>query len=247
VPVLASSKRPIRRAGEGTLLVAEHLALHQVLGDRGAIHAHEGAVAPRAPAVDRRGHQLLPRARLAHQEHARIGRRYAGDHLAHLLHLRARSHHVARERVVLAQRLRFAPCGAQLERRAQRQQHALGRERLLEEGERAELRRLHGVAQSRAPAHHHHGDLRIVRAQRGERRHPVHASGHHEVEQHRVGLVLHGGRHPRGAVGGLAYRKSFAAEQRADHPADVGLVVDDQDLSHSASSPPPGVRTTASS
>ena len=66
---------------------------------------------------------------------------------------------------VRAQRARLAPRLPQLDRGRQREQHALGRERLLEEGERAELGGAHRVAQARAPAHHHHGQVGEPRAQ----------------------------------------------------------------------------------
>ena len=39
---------PVRRAGERAALVAEHLALHEIARDRGAVDAHERPVAPRA-------------------------------------------------------------------------------------------------------------------------------------------------------------------------------------------------------
>ena len=51
VPPFAAWKKPSRSllgAGEGALAVAEELALHQVLGDRAAVHRRRTALAPRA-------------------------------------------------------------------------------------------------------------------------------------------------------------------------------------------------------
>ena len=56
-------------AGERALLVAEQLALEQVLGQRGAVLADEELVAPRALIVHGRGDELLAGAGLALDEH----------------------------------------------------------------------------------------------------------------------------------------------------------------------------------
>ena len=52
-------------AGERALLVAEELALDQLLGDGRAVHLDEGLVLAQAVAVDGAGHQLLAHAALA--------------------------------------------------------------------------------------------------------------------------------------------------------------------------------------
>jgi hypothetical protein len=53
------------RAGEGPLLVAEELALQQVLGDGPAVHADEGAVPAVGVGVDEPGQHALAGAGLA--------------------------------------------------------------------------------------------------------------------------------------------------------------------------------------
>ena len=68
VPPSASSKSP--RAigvgvGEGALLVAEELALQQVLGDGAAVDRDERAALARARAVERARDELLADAALA--------------------------------------------------------------------------------------------------------------------------------------------------------------------------------------
>ena len=166
---LEPADSPIRRAGERALLVPEHLALHEIARDRRAVHAHEWAVAPRALRMNRRRDQLLPGPRLTRDEHAGVGRRHARDQLPHARHRGARADHLAREPEILAQRARLAPHAPQLERRREREQHPLGRQRLLEEVERAELRRLHRVAQAGPAAHHDHGHIGRRLAQAGQR------------------------------------------------------------------------------
>ena len=59
-------------AGERALPVAEELALHQVLGDRAAVHGDERLLGARAAAVDHPRGELLAAARLAVDEHRRL-------------------------------------------------------------------------------------------------------------------------------------------------------------------------------
>src|SRR5262249_54016635 len=66
-------------AGERALLVTEELALEGRLGERGARRADERPARAPAAVVDRRRAHLLARARLAGDEHRRIGRRHLGD------------------------------------------------------------------------------------------------------------------------------------------------------------------------
>ena len=63
-------------AGEGPLLVAEELALQQVLRKGRHVDGHEGAVLPAGGPMDRVGEQLLAGAGLAHQQDGAL----AGGH-----------------------------------------------------------------------------------------------------------------------------------------------------------------------
>ena len=65
-------------AGEGALPVAEHLALEQRLGQRGAVDRHQRPARPPAVLVDELGDDLLAGAALAADEHRGVG----GGHLA---------------------------------------------------------------------------------------------------------------------------------------------------------------------
>ena len=63
------------RAGERALLVAEQLALEQVLGNRGAVDRDEALAAPRRQVVQRAREQLLAGAAFAQQQDGRAGAR----------------------------------------------------------------------------------------------------------------------------------------------------------------------------
>ena len=69
-------------------------------------------------------------------------------------------------------------------------------------------------------------------AERLQRGQPVRARRHHQVEEDGVGFrLVH--RQERGvAVGRLGHDMPLGAQQRAEHPADVGFVVDEEDGGH---------------
>ena len=70
-----------RRSSEGPTLIAKDLALHQMLGERGAIDCFEWSLAPGAVIVDRTGGQLFPCPGLTGDEY---GDARAGDGFDHL-------------------------------------------------------------------------------------------------------------------------------------------------------------------
>src|SRR2546422_320638 len=78
-------------------------------------------------------------------------------------------------------------------------------------------------------AHHDDGTVGGALADLLERRQPVRARRHHQIEQHNIGRVFREPHHRRVAVGRFDRFKTVRLEQRADHAADVGLVVDEQD------------------
>ena len=74
-----------RRAREGALLVAEQLALEQVLGQRRAVHLDEAACRARRELVQRARDDLLADAALALDQHRDVG---VGDLLEQRAHAR---------------------------------------------------------------------------------------------------------------------------------------------------------------
>jgi hypothetical protein len=77
------------RAGEGSLLMAEQLRLDQLLGQGGAIQAHEGRIAPGPHGHDGLGHQLLAGPALPPDHDAGIALRHALDRVIDPQHLLA--------------------------------------------------------------------------------------------------------------------------------------------------------------
>src|SRR5690606_7509214 len=73
-------------AREGALLVAEELALHQLRGDRRAVHGDEGTLGPPAAAVDGARHQLLAGPGLAEDRDRGQGGSDALDAVENLPH-----------------------------------------------------------------------------------------------------------------------------------------------------------------
>src|SRR5690606_36724056 len=81
---LLEQAAPVRyRSREGSLHVAEELALQQRLGERGAVDRHERTARPVGELVDRSCHQLLAGPRLASDQHRRGRRRDPLDQVVH--------------------------------------------------------------------------------------------------------------------------------------------------------------------
>ena len=211
---LESADSPRDGARERSALVAEHLALDEVARDRGAIDAHEWAIAARTGLVHGGRHQLLARSGLTADEHARIRWRDAGDQLRDLSHRSAGANQRTGEPKLRAQGTCVLPGLAELERRRQCQQHGLGRQRLLEEVERAELGGTDGVTQSGAPTHHDHRKLGVPLSQAGQSRQSIERTRHHEIEQDDVRRGF-GGRGDCGFAIGHAARLVSLGRQAA--------------------------------
>src|SRR6185295_10109133 len=73
--LLQLTRLALRRAGERAALVAEQLRLEEILRQRRAVERDERSVAPRRRAMEKARDDFLARARLAEQQHGRLGRR----------------------------------------------------------------------------------------------------------------------------------------------------------------------------
>src|SRR5205814_884140 len=81
---------PVRDGiGERAALVAEELALEQILRDGAAVHGDERAAAPARPAMDGARDELFADAALARDERGRLVVRDLRDRLEDRLHRRA--------------------------------------------------------------------------------------------------------------------------------------------------------------
>src|SRR5262249_29657305 len=148
----------LRRARERAPLVTEHLALDEIAWDRCAVDANERPVATRAAHVNGGGDELFSCAGFASDEHASIRRCDARDELTNLPDGWAVAHHLSNETEIRSECSRLAPRLSQLHRRGNREQHAFGREWLLEEVEGAELRCADSVGKAGPSTHHHDGE-----------------------------------------------------------------------------------------
>ena len=166
--------------------MAEQLALDQLGRDRGAVDLHERAGRERALAMDVRRQQLLARARLAGQQHADIRSRHLRRLLDGVLERRARPDHPRRVADQLAESLVLALQLGPLERVLDDEQHAVARERLLQEIERAVPRRLHRIADRGVPGNHH-GRRRIVALPQRSQHVDAVAVGQPDVQQVEIG------------------------------------------------------------
>src|SRR5688500_14223359 len=207
-------------AGEGALLVAEELALHQVLGNGAAVHRHERLVAARAVLVDQARGELLAAARLARDVDRRLGARQLADQLAHLGERRALAEHL----LALGRRRR-----RQRERRAHQRAQLLQPDRLGDIVEGAGLERRDGVLRAAVRGDHRH---RQVDRQAGDMAHQVQAFA---VGEPHVGeaQVVALGLEPLLGLGDRAHARHAQPhlhQRELEQLADVGLVVDHQHL-----------------
>jgi hypothetical protein len=74
---------PVRGAGKGAPLVAEHFGLHQVARNRGAVHGDKGLPGSPAHPVNRGGDQLLAGAGFSGHQDPGLGGRHLGDLFPH--------------------------------------------------------------------------------------------------------------------------------------------------------------------
>ena len=189
---LEASAALLGRAGEGALLVAEELALHQLARQRRTIHRHQRALAAPAGFMNGAGDQFLAGAGFPLNEHSAIRRRDLRDLLAQPPRGRRVAHHVVPHLVDqaldrgarLAMRLDFAPQG---DVRADAGEQLLGLEGLGDVIDRAELERAHlleGIGE-RGEKDHRDVARRLRLLQALADRVAVHAR-HHHVEQDEI-------------------------------------------------------------
>ena len=186
--------------------------------------------------VDPLGDELLPRPRLARDEHAGLGRGHALDGVLDA----ADGGALAQDR----RQLRIGPLGdgllhpavlrlelAAVHRVADGEEEAVEVGRLLDKVEGAELRRLHRRLDRAVAGDHDDGELGELLAQGLQHLHPV-ALGHLHVEEDEVVAALAGLLQRGLPVGGLLHVEVLVLEDLAERPADARLVVYDQDGGH---------------
>ena len=106
---LETARAALQRAGERALLVTKQLALHQRVGQRGAVDGDERAGAARAQCVDSPRGQLFSGAALTGKQHGGAAGRDLLNERENLVHLGRRADHFA-EHALIAQ-LALQPLG----------------------------------------------------------------------------------------------------------------------------------------
>ena len=192
--------------------MAEDLALHQIIGDGGAVDGDEGLVPPRARAVDGLGAELLAGAALAGNEDGGLrGGRAVDQPIDHL--------HPGRsaDETVIAVAAAILPVGVDqarqplaLESVAQRHQKALGCERLDEEVVSAAAHRLDREVDRAVSGDDDHGDPGGLAAEPPQQVEPVHV-GQVDVEKDQI--EIRPGRAGRGPL--LRFRPAPPPHVRA--------------------------------
>jgi hypothetical protein len=218
----------LRGPRERPLLVAEELALDELLGDRRTVDLDERLVPPVRVAVDGAGHELLAHPALAGDEHGRARGRGAPHRLPDLLEGAAAAHHAVavvedepQPPVLLGEALLA-------ERVPRGDQDALAVGRLLDEVEGAQLHRLHRRLHRAVAGEDNDGRRAVLLLQLLQDLEPVHL-GHLDVEEHEVRRLLLGELEPHRPVRGEEDLVALVLEDHLEGRADGVLVVDDED------------------
>ena len=232
VPPSASSNLPRRSAAapvNAPFSCPNSSLSNELRRDRRAVDLDERTGRERALAMHVRGEQLLARAGLAEQQHGDVRPRDLRRLLHGLQKRRAPPDHPRRVAHQLAKALVLALQIQSLQRVLGHEQHAIARERLFQEIERAAARRHDGVLDRAVPGDHHDGRRDVALPDRPEQIDAVAVRQAH-IEQVQIG--------PKRATRRLEGRDrvadrdaiALALENQAQRPADVRLIVDDDDV-----------------
>ncbi|AKM44378.1 hypothetical protein NL30_30960 [Burkholderia contaminans] len=224
------------RAREAAAVVAEHLALDQVRGDRAAVHREERAAPAQAQVVHGLRGQLLPGARFARQQHRCFGACDPPYRVLDGLHRGRAAEHAAEAPEALQFRAQlgnlFMQSGGARHAREDAVQ-PLHVQRLHQVVGRAAPQCVDRGLEARVSGGHHHFAVRML-GQRIEQIHPV-AVRQHEIAQYEIGGMRRDERarffQRRGRVAGQLLR----ARERREHRPRIGVVFDDQDVGHRGS------------
>ena len=227
---LEAALAALRRTGERPALMAEKLALDQVLRNGRAVHLDERLAAPRAAAVEFARDHFLARAALARDEHRRIGGRHPVDQLPQAGH---RGTAADQQGIIVLRVVAQQPAHAQQLpvslRLAQNHVDLARRKRLQHIVERPRQHAGDGRLDRAEPRDHHHE--RALRQCRDlfEKLEAV-AVRQAQVEHHQVErLAREMGRRLREASG-AAHRQFVPRKNRREQIPDDHVVFDDEDF-----------------
>ena len=208
--------------------MAEELALEQRIGDRAAVHRHEGLSSPWAGGVDRLGDQLLARAALARDQHVARGGGAPHDLLAHDTQGNARAHEQRRARGCGTRGRPRVPETARAPQEAPHAQREIGQpERLLQVVAGALAQRLDRRLDGRVARHEDDRRARVQRAGLLEHLQPA-DTRHDDVCDDDVKLLLLDPSQRLLAAAGRGHTVSFGLEEDSQSVLRGGLVVHDE-------------------
>jgi hypothetical protein len=217
----------LRGSRERTLLVAEELALDEILGERGAVQPLERAPRAGREPVDGARDQLLSGPALAAHEHLRVALRDLLHLGADLIERAALPDHLVGRAGQRAQALVLALERFQLERALHGHLQSLGTERLLDEIHGAEADRLHRLLDGAVARHEHDRQVGMRSLHRFEKGDAV-LAGKAKVGEEEVHLLI--AEHLFRFLGARGREDIVVALQaRGGLEQDGGLVVDDED------------------
>ena len=230
MPPWASSSAPILRAPVAAL-AAEQLYLHIFRRDRRRIDDDEGADGALRGRVDAARGELLARAGLAGDEHARIDRRDARDDLLQLMRREGAADDAIRGAGALAQRADLAAQMRGLERALGDEHETIRLEGLLDEVIGAELDGADRRLDIAVAGDHHHRQVFVLLLDDLQHLHAVEARAlQPDVEEDEMRAALLDRRQRVVGVLGGAHAMALVAENAGDELSDVFFVVDDENV-----------------
>ena len=227
---LEAATRASLGPGEGSLLVAEELALEEALREGRAVDLDEGPSRARREVVDGVRHELLAHAALARDEDARLGGGHAPDEVEDLLHAGARADDGARpllgldlglELLVLAREL------ARIEGPLHEEGEVVEVDRLRQEIEGAVPHGLDRVLDGAVAREDDDGEARVAARDLLEEL-AARERRHAEVGDDEIDIAPLDRPEPFRPVGGCAHPVAVEAEGFRESLPDVLLVVHDE-------------------
>ena len=224
-------QRPDLARGAGAVFGAKQLLLDAVWRHRRRVEDDEGGIGPRGLHVNDAGGKLLARARGAADQNAAVGGRHAIDRVAELVDGRGLADHLGAEARALPQLLHLALQLKRLERAQRDEDQAVGLERLLDVIVGAALDSGHRRLDVAVARDDDDRQIGIASLHVGQHLEAVEAAAlQPDIENDEMRAALLDRAQRLVAVAGEPRTVTFVLEYAGHEIADVGLVIDDEDV-----------------
>ena len=216
-------------------LLTEELKIQPLRRHAGGGDRHEFVLCARAGGVQQASRRLLTRSRGTDDHHSAVGGGDLGDRRAQGLDRRRASDEAVRHDRLSPKPAVLALEVRRFQRALQQQQEPVGLERLLKEVIGAPLDGAHGGFDVAVAADHDHRQVFVEAFEHVEQLQPVHAAaGHPDVEDD-AGRLARADAGKRGVrIARRSDRIAFVLAECRRQLADVGLVVDNEDIADHA-------------